>query len=250
MPRFLCTYGRAIDRAAAALAPAAVRAAAASYRSVATWHSNAPWAKRDRQRADAGARAARAGRLTGSRDRGLVRGVSTSRRVSRMYLSGNTRWLRGAASVLIVTGSAALDRSALAAPGSSAERAQVIIAELEAAPSGRELVAPALGHARDRLGRAQAASVPALTVNWCGDEAVTHEEYLAYLASLIGVEPTYAPISPGLASRVCDPARRASITGPCRIDWRTGMREMVERRRITQGGQTAEFLANLQTGAD
>jgi nucleoside-diphosphate-sugar epimerase len=95
-----------------------------------------------------------------------------------------------------------------------------------------------------------AATVPATTVNWCGDEAVVHEDYLRYLAELLGIEPNYVPITPGLASRICDPSRRASITGPCRFDWRTGMRKLVEERPLTEGGQTAEFLANLKTGAD
>jgi hypothetical protein len=78
-----------------------------------------------------------------------------------MYLTGNTRHLRFAASVLLVTGSAALYRSALGAPGGAAERAKGIIAELEAEPSARELAAPSVGRARESLARAEAASRPA-----------------------------------------------------------------------------------------
>jgi hypothetical protein len=78
-----------------------------------------------------------------------------------MYLSGNARVLRYAASVLIVTGGAALYRSAFAAPSGAGERAKSILTEVEAEPAGRELAAPGVAHARDRLARAEAASEPA-----------------------------------------------------------------------------------------
>jgi hypothetical protein len=77
-----------------------------------------------------------------------------------MYLSGNASGPRRALSVLLVLSSVALYRGALAAPGASAERAKSLIAEIEAEPTGRELVAPGVGRARDSLARAEAASVP------------------------------------------------------------------------------------------
>lgn len=63
--------------------------------------------------------------------------------------------------VLLVACSVALDRGALAAPGGSAERAKSVLAELEADPTGGDLVAPAVTHARESLARAERAETPA-----------------------------------------------------------------------------------------
>jgi nucleoside-diphosphate-sugar epimerase len=63
-----------------------------------------------------------------------------------------------------------------------------------------------------------AAGSPALITNWCGDEDVTAQEWTAEASRLSGVEGRIevvpAPGSP--AGTRADPARRRSITGPCR----------------------------------
>lgn len=37
------------------------------------------------------------------------------------------------------------------------------------------------------------ASVPATTVNWCGDQTVSLQEWCGYLGSLVGREPVFEP---------------------------------------------------------
>jgi nucleoside-diphosphate-sugar epimerase len=77
-----------------------------------------------------------------------------------------------------------------------------------------------------------AAGVPATIVNWGGDEVVSIQEWTAEFGRLTGlpaaVAVTEQPGShPGMIS---DPTRRLSLTGPCRVDWREGMRRMVAAR--------------------
>lgn len=71
-----------------------------------------------------------------------------------------------------------------------------------------------------------AATIPATIVNWAGDEPVALQEWVAYGAGLLGIEPKIeVVVTPG-ASRgsVADPSRRLAITGPCRMPWRAGIR--------------------------
>jgi nucleoside-diphosphate-sugar epimerase len=77
-----------------------------------------------------------------------------------------------------------------------------------------------------------AASVPATIVNWCGDDAVSVQEWSAYLGELLGVAPAVevTPVPCASIGSVGDPTKRASITGPCRVHWRDGFRRMVEHR--------------------
>lgn len=77
-----------------------------------------------------------------------------------------------------------------------------------------------------------AATTPATIVNWCGDEAVSVQEWSAYLGQLLGVEPTVhvAPIAGASKGAAADPTRRRSITGPCKVSWREGIATMAEAR--------------------
>ncbi len=45
----------------------------------------------------------------------------------------------------------------------------------------------------------EAASVPAVTVNWCGEEAVSLQEWCTYLGSLVGKEPVFEVSAQALA---------------------------------------------------
>lgn len=64
-----------------------------------------------------------------------------------------------------------------------------------------------------------AASIPALIVNWCGDDVVTRRAWIERAAQLSGkvakvkIMPT--PETP--SGSVLDAARRRSITGPCKV---------------------------------
>ena len=41
----------------------------------------------------------------------------------------------------------------------------------------------------------EAASVPATTLNWCGDQTVSIQEWCGYLGSLVGKEPVFEEVS-------------------------------------------------------
>jgi nucleoside-diphosphate-sugar epimerase len=72
------------------------------------------------------------------------------------------------------------------------------------------------------------ATVPATIVNWCGDQPVSAQEWTAHFAQMTGVEATIEVLPVPGASRgsVGDHRKRASITGPCTVDWRDGFRRM------------------------
>lgn len=73
-----------------------------------------------------------------------------------------------------------------------------------------------------------AASVPATIVNWCGDQAVSVQEWCAYFGELLGVEPKVEVEEMPGASRgsVGDPSKRIAITGPARVSWQEGFRRV------------------------
>ena len=77
-----------------------------------------------------------------------------------------------------------------------------------------------------------AASVPATIVNWGGDEVVSAQEWSAYLGELTGL-PAEVVVTeyPGShRGMISDPTKRLSLTGPCRVGWREGLRRVVESR--------------------
>jgi nucleoside-diphosphate-sugar epimerase len=77
-----------------------------------------------------------------------------------------------------------------------------------------------------------AASVPATVVNWGGDEAVSPQQWCAYFGELTGMTPEIVVKEmPGTQrGSVLDPTKRRSITGPCTVTWRDGMKRMFEAR--------------------
>lgn len=71
------------------------------------------------------------------------------------------------------------------------------------------------------------ASVGATTVNWGGDQVVTIEEWSAYMAELLGVEPVFAPSATTFYSVELDLTRMHELVGHTRVDWRDGFARMV-----------------------
>jgi UDP-glucuronate 4-epimerase len=75
-----------------------------------------------------------------------------------------------------------------------------------------------------------AASPTACITNWCGDDVTTAQEWVRDAAAWsrregrIRVEQV--PCSP--AGNVADPARRASITGPCRTRFAAAFRALYD----------------------
>ena len=78
----------------------------------------------------------------------------------------------------------------------------------------------------------EAASAPPTIVNWCGDDVVTAEEWVALYGAHLGVEPKLAryELPGGQPGSAGDPTRRLSLTGPCTIDWRVGMIATLDAR--------------------
>jgi nucleoside-diphosphate-sugar epimerase len=78
-----------------------------------------------------------------------------------------------------------------------------------------------------------AATVPATIVNWAGDEPVSVQEWAGYMGELVGrpAEVVVKEIPGTLRGSVADNTRRKSITGPCRVGWREGLRRTWEARR-------------------
>lgn len=77
-----------------------------------------------------------------------------------------------------------------------------------------------------------AASTPAAIVNWGGDEAVSVQEWATYAGELMGVDAAIdvVPIGGTLRGSIADATVRASITGPCTVDWREGVRRTIATR--------------------
>ncbi|MBH99661.1 MAG: epimerase [Acidimicrobiaceae bacterium] len=78
-----------------------------------------------------------------------------------------------------------------------------------------------------------AASTPATIVNWCGDEVVTAEDWVDLFGQHLGVDPrpTYYDLAGSQPGSAADATKRRSITGPCTVDWRSGMISALEARR-------------------
>ena len=78
----------------------------------------------------------------------------------------------------------------------------------------------------------EAATTPATIVNWAGDEPVAAQEWFAYACELMGVDAEIGvtPIPNTLRGSIADNAKRLSITGPCAVGWREGMRRTVAAR--------------------
>ena len=73
------------------------------------------------------------------------------------------------------------------------------------------------------------ATVPATIVNWAGAPA-TIEEWCAHLGELTGLEPVFDETDTTIGSVTCDLTRMHELIGPATVEWRDGMRRMVEAR--------------------
>jgi nucleoside-diphosphate-sugar epimerase len=74
------------------------------------------------------------------------------------------------------------------------------------------------------------ASVPAAIVNWAGNEAVSIEEWCAYLGELTGLEPKFESSEATIASLPLDTTRMHELVGEAKVHWREGIRRLVETR--------------------
>lgn len=76
----------------------------------------------------------------------------------------------------------------------------------------------------------RAATVPATIVNWGGSQAVSIEEWCDFLGQLTGLVPSFAPTGQTIDSVEVDLTLMHELIGPTSVDWRDGLRRMVEVR--------------------
>jgi len=72
------------------------------------------------------------------------------------------------------------------------------------------------------------ASVPATIVNWGGDQEVSVEEWCEYLAAVVGCEVRIEETTGTIGGIPTDNTKRLELVGPTKVEWRDGMRRMVE----------------------
>ena len=75
----------------------------------------------------------------------------------------------------------------------------------------------------------EAASVPVTTVNWCGDQTVSLQEWCTYVGSLVGREPVFEESAQALRGNPTDVTRMHELVGASTVDWRDGMRRMAAK---------------------
>ncbi|MEE9606348.1 MAG: NAD(P)-dependent oxidoreductase [Myxococcota bacterium] len=74
------------------------------------------------------------------------------------------------------------------------------------------------------------ASVPAVTLNWGGSEAVSIEQWCEYLGELTGLEPRFRYTADTIGSLTLDLTRMHQHLGRTALPWREGLRRLVEAR--------------------
>jgi UDP-glucuronate 4-epimerase len=74
-----------------------------------------------------------------------------------------------------------------------------------------------------------AASVPATTLNWCGEQTVSLQDWCNYLGSLVGKEPVFQESDQALRGNPTDSSRMRELVGGTTVDWRDGMRRMAAK---------------------
>ncbi len=84
-----------------------------------------------------------------------------------------------------------------------------------------DMIAPLLG----------AASVPATIVNFCGDDAVAVQQWIPYMADLLGVTPRVMvkPVPGASLGSVGDITKRLAITGPTKVKWQDGLKRVAQQ---------------------
>jgi len=102
-------------------------------------------------------------------------------------------------------------------------------------PIGWENVASPIGG--EDIGRQshallEAAAVPAVIVNWAGDDPVSDSEMCAYISELTGVEPRFVESEFHFAGARSDNTRREQLIGPCAVPWKQGVRDTFSRLGI------------------
>jgi UDP-glucuronate 4-epimerase len=81
----------------------------------------------------------------------------------------------------------------------------------------------------EKIPRLLAAASPSVTLtNFAGEPRVAIEQWCGYLGELTGLAPTYADNPRAFGSLCTDLTRMESLVGETKVDWRDGIRRMVE----------------------
>jgi nucleoside-diphosphate-sugar epimerase len=73
-----------------------------------------------------------------------------------------------------------------------------------------------------------AATTEVTTVNFGGSERTSIEEWCGYLEELTGFSPVFKDNPKAFGSLCIDTTRMDELLGPCRVDWRDGIRRQVQ----------------------
>jgi nucleoside-diphosphate-sugar epimerase len=97
-----------------------------------------------------------------------------------------------------------------------------------------------------------AARVPATVVNWAGDDAVTVQDWATYMGELAGYEPEIEvqEMVGALRGLVADVEKRKSITGPCSIGWREGVKQLWKARHGKEAPRLGAAATAPRSDAD
>ena len=69
------------------------------------------------------------------------------------------------------------------------------------------------------------AAVGGTVTNWGGDDAISVEQYVPWVAAQLGTSYSFTDMTDIIAyPRNLDPAKRISLTGPCKVKWQDGFR--------------------------
>jgi nucleoside-diphosphate-sugar epimerase len=71
-------------------------------------------------------------------------------------------------------------------------------------------------------------TVPAIVVNWAGPENITQPTLAAFIGECIGVTPRFEEADITFDSQASDNTRRDALVGGCEVEWRDGVRRLVE----------------------
>lgn len=71
-----------------------------------------------------------------------------------------------------------------------------------------------------------AASVPATTVNWAGDQIISLQQWCEFLGSLVGRQPVFEVSTQALRGNPVDVSHMRQLVGGTTVDWRDGLRRM------------------------
>ena len=75
----------------------------------------------------------------------------------------------------------------------------------------------------------EVASVPAVTVNWCGEQTVSLQDWCTYIGELVGRVPAFEESGQALRGGPTDVTLMRELAGGTTVDWHDGISRMVTK---------------------